>query len=451
MGMPDVTIPPPGPRAKALVERQNAVFSEPWAKKVFYPLWIDEARDSRVRDVDGNWYLDFMASDYNLGSCHPAVAKAMQEQSGKLILTLGASAQWEPFVALSERLRNLAPGHLRNGKIASASGGSEIIELATLMVRYVKKRPVILVYVGGFHGTLPITIQMTSRHSRFRAGNSPAVHDTIAVPYPYCYRCPLGLTYPECGLACADKLTETLERLAPPSDVAALVFETIQVPAGYIIPPPGYWEKIAAICKEHDILLVADEIATGMGRTGKMFAIEHYNFVPDVICLAKSLAWGAPLSAMIGRADLMDAWDSGIGVAPLTSMGGHPVSCAAALAGLDVVEREGLLKNANARGAQFVAGLRSLAEEYEEIGDIRSVGLLTGIELVRDRKTKVAAREEALKICREALNRGLIMGVYGLWDSVLRFFPPLIVTQEQIDKALSILADSFKAVLRRRR
>jgi len=439
----NVSIIPPGPNSQKLNERAKEVYNQPW---LFNPVWIKEGKDSRIEDVDGNRYLDFMASDYNLGPCHPDVVEKIKEQADKLVLTLGASAIWEPFLEFSERLRSIAPGHLKSGKIFSASGGSEMVELATMLVRSVTRKPLILTYLGGFHGTLPVTVQMTSRQSQFRKGLFPSIVDTIHIPYPYCYRCPFGLKYPECNLQCAEYLNFVLETAAPPSEIAALLFEIMQVPAGFIIPPKGYWERIKEICVKNNILTIVDESITCMGRTGKMFAIEHYDFIPDIIVLAKSVAFGEPLSIMIARSDIANKWDWGLAL--LTSMGGHPLSTAAALEGLNVIERDNILDNVEARGNQFVDGLKELEKKYEIIGDIRSVGLCTGVELVEDRKEKAPATKVARQISNEAFKRGLTMGTYGIWNNVLRFFPPLIVTKEQIDKALEILDESFKEIVK---
>lgn len=442
----DINIPvtPPGPNSQKLNERAKEVFNRPW---LFNPVWIKKGRGSSIEDVDGNIYLDFMASDYNLGPRHPDIAEKIKEQADKLILTLGASAMWESFLELSERLRTLLPGHLKDGKVFSASGGSEMVELATMLVRSVTRKPLIITYLGGFHGTLPVTVQMTSRQSRFKKGLFPSIVDAIPIPYPYCYRCPFKLKYPECDLQCAEYLNFVLDTAAPPSEVAALLCEVMQVPSGFIIPPKGYWKRIKEICEKNDILTIVDESITCMGRTGTMFAIEHYDFVPDIIVLAKSVAWGAPLSIMVARSDIAKKWDWGMAL--LTSMGGHPLSSAAALEGLNVMERENVLENVEARGNQFVDGLKELEEKYEIIGDIRSVGLCTGVELVKDKKEKVPATEVAKKISNEAFKRGLIMGTYGIWNNVLRFFPPLIVTKEQINKAVDILNESFKTVLKK--
>lgn len=437
----DIKVTPPGPKSQNLNKRASEVFSKQW---LFYPIWTEESKDSRIKDVDGNWYLDFMASDYNLGPCHPEVSRRIQEQAQKLVLTLGASAMWESFLEFAEKVRQLSPGHLKNGRVFSASGGSEIVELATMLARYVRRKPLIITYLGGFHGTLPVTVQMTSRTSKFRKGLFPSTENTVQIPFPYCYRCPLGQTYPECGIECANYLEYVLETMAPPSEVAALVCEAIQVPSGYIIPPEGYWGRVQEICHKHDILIIVDESITCMGRTGKMFAVELFDLIPDVLCMAKSTAWGMPLSAMVARRDIADSWEWG--TPPLTSMAGHPLSAAAALAGLEVVERENLLQKASERGEQFVRGLRDLEKKHGLMGELRSVGLCTGFELVKDEK-KTPAVKEAKQICQEAFKRGLIMGVYGIWNNVLRFFPPLIVTEKQIDEALAILDDAMKAAL----
>ncbi len=448
--LPKIKTEIPGSKGKVLREREKKVFGKVWNEEKFLPVWVERGEGCMVKDVDGNTFLDFMASDYNLGHTHPDIVKAIQEQSQDLILYLGFAGFWESILDFSEKLLELSPGKLKNGKVVTATGGSEIVDFAVMTARQVTRKPLLISYLGGYHGTTSAVMHYTTRNSKLRRGLFPSVEDNVFLPYPYCYRCPMNCEYPGCDFACIDYLKYTLDTVAPPDEVAALLFESMQGPGGYIIPPEGYWKEVKKVCDENGIMMIADEIITSIWRTGTMYAFEHWDIVPDIVCLAKSLAMGAPLSAFVAKKEIVDDVYNihGPGSAAAVSFGGNPIGCAAALAGFEAVERDNLDKNALERGKQFKKGFEELKEEYEQIGEIRSMGLWNGVELVEDPKTKKPATKQAKEIVWEAYKNGLIMGTYGVYSNVLRFFPPLIVEEEQIDKALEILQDAFKKVFK---
>jgi 4-aminobutyrate aminotransferase-like enzyme len=430
---------PRGPKSKELLERHarnTPVFT-------FLPVIFSEGKGTIIKDVDGNSYLDFQASDYNLGHCPPEVTKAVQEQAGKLILHCMAG-RMEIYVYFAEKIKTILPGELKNGKMTSLSAGSEANEMAMYAARVVTGRPLILGYIGGWHGELPYSMGVMARHVKYR--KPPDILNIVHLPYPYCYRCPFNLESPGCSMQCVEYTKMLLETVAPPDQVAGVIFEAIQVPNGFIFPPSGYWEKMREICKEHGILMIADEVIAAQ-RTGKWWGFENYEIVPDIVTTAKSLAYGVPLSIMVGKKEIMEkAKEVGRISSLKSSMGGSPLGCAAAIAGIDVIKRDNLLQKALKDGDYFMKGLADMQAKYSLIGDIRGKGLLIGAELVKDRRTKVPASKEAYQVCLESFKRGLVFATYGRYDNVLRFFPPLTTTRQEFDKALNILDEALKVV-----
>ena len=428
-----------GPKSEELLRR----FSSKVAPAFFLPVVFEEGKGTIIKDVDGNEYLDFNASDYNLGHCPPEVTKAIQEQASKLILHCMAG-QMKAYVDFADKIMEIMPGDLRNGKITSLSSGSEANEIAMHIARVHTGKPLILGYMGAWHGELPDVMNVMARNASYRT--PPEISNVTHLPYPYCYRCPFGLEYPSCDLRCVDYITRVLDTVAPPEKTAALFFEAIQVPGGFVVPPERYWPKVQAICKEHGILMIVDEIITAQ-RTGKWWAIENWGIVPDMITTAKSLAYGAPLSIVAGRKEIMDrALELGRVAGLKSSFGGSPLACAAAIAGIEKIKKENLLEKAVRDGEYFMKGLAEISEDHEIIGDIRGKGLLIGAELVKDRKSKQPATEEARRVTYECFKRGLVFATYGMYNNVLRFFPPLGATRAEFDKALRIINDAIATV-----
>lgn len=447
MTMSDTKVPHlvtslPGPEAQAVVARNDRAVtpSLPHA----YPLAVKHAQGVVVHDVDDNRFLDCAAgiAVCSTGHCHPRVVEAIQTQAARLLHICGADFYDPMYIHLAERLGALAPGDGPK-KVFLGNSGAEAVEAALKLARHHTGRSRVLAFFGAFHGRTMGAVSLTASKPVYHGGFGPLVPGITHVPYAYCYRCSYNLTYPACNLACVDYIENMLfARSMPPDEVAAIFVEPVQGEGGYIVPPPSWLSRLRALCDEYGILLVDDEVQSGVGRTGKMFAIEHWDVEPDIVCSAKALASGMPLSAMIARDEVMD-WPAG---AHGSTFGGNPVSCAAALATLDVIEQEGLMANASRVGQRLLDNLRDLAEESRLIGDVRGLGLMIGVELVRDKETKEMAKEETDRVMVECFERGLLVLPCG--PCSIRFSPPLIITEAQADAAFEIFAEALLAVER---
>lgn len=447
-GVPEIRTPIPGPQAQALIERSERVVSPSLPRA--HPLVVKRAYGCVVEDMDGNRYLDFAAgiAVCSTGHCHPRVVRAIQEQAERLLHICGADFYDPQYIALSERLAAITPGD-EPKQVFLGNSGAEAVEAALKLARYHTGRPYVIAFFGAFHGRTMGAVSLTASKPVYHRGFAPLLPGIIHVPYAYCYRCAHNLTYPACNLACVDSIEDLLfARSIPPDEVAAIFVEPVQGEGGYIVPPPGWLTKLRALCDRYGILLVADEVQSGIGRTGRWFAVEHEGVVPDIICIAKALASGVPVSAMVARQSVM-TWPYG---AHGSTFGGNPIACAAALATLDVIEEEGLMENAVRVGNRLLENLRDLAEESRHwgphvvIGDVRGIGLMIGVELVRDLRTKTTAKEEAEQVSAECLRRGLITLTCGV--SSIRFAPPLVVTEREADIAFGIFADALRSVSR---
>jgi 4-aminobutyrate aminotransferase len=443
--MSDVTVPHlitqlPGPQAQSVVALSGRAVtpSLPHA----YPLAVKRASGVVIEDVDGNRFLDFAAgiAVCSTGHCHPRVVQAIQDQAARLLHICGADFYDPMYIHLAERLGKLAPGAAPK-RVFLGNSGAEAIEAAIKLARYYPGRSRILAFFGAFHGRTMGAVSLTASKSAYHQGFGPLMPGVAHVPYAYCYRCAYNLTYPTCDLACVNYIEDVLfSKSIPPSEVAAVFVEPIQGEGGYIVPPDGWLAKLRALCDRYGILLVADEVQAGIGRTGRLFAVEHWNVEPDIICLAKALASGMPLSAMIARDEVMN-WPPG---AHGSTYGGNPVCCAAAQATLDVIEQEGLMENAAQVGKRLMGNLRDLAEESRLIGDVRGLGLMIGVELVKDKETKAMAKQEMEKVVHACFKRGLVLLTCG--SNCVRFSPPLIVTEAQANTAFEIFADALAEV-----
>jgi 4-aminobutyrate aminotransferase len=437
---PHIVTELPGEIARALVARSDSTVSPSLPRA--YPLVVKRAEGLIVEDVDGNLFLDCAAgiAVCSTGHCHPTVVKAIQDQATRLLHICGADFYDPNYISLSERLGEMAPGDDPK-RVFLANSGAEAVEAALKLARHSSDRPRVVAFFGAFHGRTMGAVSLTASKSVYHGGFGPMVPGIAHVPYAYCYRCAYNLTYPSCNHACVDFIEDVLfARSFPAHEVAALFVEPVQGEGGYIVPPPSWLSRLRGLCDKYGILLVADEVQSGMGRTGKMFAIEHWDVEPDIICLAKALASGMPLSAMIAREEIMN-WPAG---AHGITFGGNPVCCAAAEATLDVLEQERLMDNAARVGANLLSGLRELAEESRLIGDVRGLGLMIGVEMVKDKHTKAMAKEEANQVVLEAFKRGLLLLPCG--PNSIRFSPPLTITQAQADTALDIFATALKEV-----
>ena len=443
MDAPNLKTPLPGPKAKALIERDGKVVSPSYTRD--YPFVIARGVGATVEDVDGNVFLDCAAgiAVNSTGHAHPKVVAAIVDQAQKFLHMSGTDFYYEPQVRLGEDLAATAPfpGPVRT---FYANSGTEANEAAIKMARYHTKRFGILGFLGSFHGRTLGSLSLTSSRAIQRRGFGPMQGGTFHAPYATCYRCPVGLTPDRCGAECLDFLEEqVLVHLISPDDVAAVLVEPIQGEGGYVVPAKAFHERLRALTTKHGMLLMVDEVQSGMGRTGKMWAIEHFGAQPDVVTAAKGIASGLPLGVAIARSDVM-AWPPG---AHASTFGGNPVSCAAAIATIELL-RESLVKNAAEVGEHLLNGLRALMDKHPIIGDVRGKGLMVGVELVRDRQTKERATEERNAVVDEAFRRGML--ILGAGRNAVRFSPPLVLSKAQADTAIRIFDEALTAVTARK-
>jgi 4-aminobutyrate aminotransferase len=371
------------------------------------------------------------------GHCHPEVVRAIQEQAARLIHMSGTDFYYKELAALAEKLNQIAPGDVAR-RVSFGNSGAEAMEGAIKLARYSTGRDKIIAFLGSFHGRTMGALSLTARKAVQRAGFGPLVPGVVHAPYPYCYRCPYGKIPDTCAVECVQHIEKTLlTTISPAEETAAIVVEPVQGEGGYIVPPKKFFDELRRVCEYNGILLVFDEVQSGMGRTGKMWAAEHFDAVPDIFTVAKGIASGLPLGATVARADLM-TWPPG---AHASTFGGNPVACAASLVTIRLLE-EGLIENAARTGEYMRERMRSWPTRFQTVGDIRSLGLMIGIELVHDQQTKEKAPALRDRIVELAFRRGLL--ILGAGDNTLRLCPPLIVTRDQCDFAL----DTLEACLR---
>ncbi len=429
----------PGPQASKLILVDQTYVSPSYTR--VYPLVVKKAKGVWVHDVDGNVFLDFTSgiAVCATGHCHPKVVQAIKEQAERLLHMSGTDFYYEPQIVLAEKLGSLAPGE-GGKKVYYGNSGAEAIEAAFKLARWHTRRELNIAFFGAFHGRTMGALSLTASKAIQKKHYYPFVPGITHISYPYCYRCPYNLCYPQCGSECVHWVEETLFRTTmPPEEVAAIFIEPIQGEGGYIVPPPEFHKELHRIAKKYDILYVADEVQSGMRRTGKMFAMEHFGVAPDIMALAKGIASGMPLGAMVARADIMD-WEAG---SHASTFGGNPVSCQAALTTIQLLE-EKLMANAEAQGKRLINRLRELQNSYECMGDVRGMGLMVGVELVKDRETKTRATEWRNEIIKRAFQKGLLL--LGCGENSIRFSPPLTVTEEEVDTCLSIFEETVQEV-----
>ncbi|MCX8117862.1 MAG: acetyl ornithine aminotransferase family protein [Desulfobacterota bacterium] len=440
--VPQIVTALPGAEAKKVLEKDQKYISQSYTR--VYPLVVKRASGVVVEDVDGNRFLDFTSgiAVCNTGHCHPRVVEAIKRQADQFIHMSGTDFYYEAQSTLAQKLAEITPGP-KEKRVFFGNSGAEAIEAALKLARYHTKRPRVLAFLGAFHGRTMGALSLTASKVIHERGFSPLVPGITHIPYAYCYRCPYHLQYPACEVACVEWIREDLfKRSIPPEEVAAIFVEPIQGEGGYIVPPPEFHQKLYALAKEFEILFVVDEVQTGMGRTGKMMAIEHWNVVPDIIALAKGIASGMPLGATVSQAEVMD-WVPG---SHASTFGGNPISCQAALTTISLLE-DGLVANAERLGSYLLSQLRGLQDRFEIIGEVRGKGLMIGVELVKDRATKAKAIEERNQVIQTCFEKGLL--ILGCGENTIRLAPPLIITQEEADIALSILEEVLRDILRR--
>jgi len=407
------------------------------------PLFVRRAKGAIIEDVEGKEYIDFAGGIgvENVGHCAEQVVAAIKEQAEQYIHTCFHVVMYEPYIELAKRLNEVTPGDFPK-KTMLVNSGAEAVENAVKIARYATKRQAIIAFTNAFHGRTYMAMTLTSQSQPYKIGFGPFCPEVYRMPYPYCYRCPFGLKYPDCEIHCADYLEDFFIGHVAADSVAAIIAEPLQGEGGFIVPPPGYFKKIKAICQKHGILLIMDEIQAGMGRTGKLFASEHFDVTPDIILTGKSIGAGLPLAGVTGRAELMDAPHvGGLG----GTYGGNPISCRAGLAVLDLLNDD-MLGKAMQLGEKVRDRLMKLQERYALIGDIRGLGPMIGIELVKDRKTKEPDADEAKEIVKRCYENGLIVISCGVYHNVIRTLMPLVITDDQLERGFAILEDSLKEI-----
>ena len=407
-------------------------------------VYVDSAIGAIIRDIEGKEYIDFGVGIgvMNVGHSHPRVLKAIKDQVDRFTHTCFMVTPYESAVKLAQKLCSVAPGPFPKSAVFFNSG-AEAVENSIKIARYSKKRQGIIALEYAFHGRTLLAMTLTSKVKPYKLGFGPLAPGVYHMPAAYCYRCTFNLQYPKCDVACADYLKDFFLKHVAAEDTAALIVEPVQGEGGYIVPPPEYLSKLTKICRNHGILLVADEVQSGMGRTGRMFAVEHFKVDPDLITVAKSFAAGMPLSGVVGSKEILDSIHAG-GLGG--TYGGNPVACAAGLAVFEIFETEDLLKKGERLGRKMRERLESWHSKFEVVGDVRGLGPMMAIELVKDRKTKEPAAEEAKTLNKFCLDKGLITLVCGVFSNVLRFIPPLNIPDELAEKGLSIIEEGLASL-----
>ena len=422
MKVPHIKIKPPGPRAKEVIDRDH-LYTAPAYGRV-YPLVVKEGRGVVIEDVDGNLFLDFTSgiAVTATGHSHPQVVRAIEEQARKFLHFCGSDFYYAPMAELAEKLCRLAPGASPK-KVFLTNSGTEAVEAAIKLARYSTRRTHLIAFLGAFHGRTLGSLSLTASRSSHRAHFGPLLPDVHHVPY---------------GIEGIHALENKLFRHEMrPDEVAAIVVEPIQGEGGYVVPPADFLGKLREICERHGILLVADEIQTGFGRTGKMFACEHWGVEPDILCVAKGIASGLPLGAMIARSDI-SSWTPGTHG---STFGGNPVACAAALATIELLEN-GLVRNAAEVGAYLKERLVELKEKHAAMSDVRGLGLMIGVELAKTDSARTPDSQLRDQVMRRSFEKGLLL--LGCGESTIRFCPPLIITKAEADTAVDIFAATLK-------
>ncbi|PEX80667.1 4-aminobutyrate--2-oxoglutarate transaminase [Bacillus cereus] len=414
--------------------RKNAVPEGPYN---ITELYVQSAKGAIITDIDGNELIDFAGGIgmQNVGHCHPKVVKAIQEQVESSIHSCFHVAPYESYIALAERLNELTPGDFKK-KTMFANSGAEAVENAVKIARKATGRSAIVSFERAYHGRTLLTMSLTSKVKPYKHGFGPFTSEVYKLPYPYYYRAEEGLSPEEVDAQILAYFERFMLEEVASDNIAAIILEPLQGEGGFIVPTTTFMQGVRNICDKYGIIMIADEIQTGFARTGNLFAMDHFGVAPDLMTFSKSIAAGMPLSAVTGKAELMDAPGPGqLG----GTFSGSPVACAAALAVLDVIEEENLVKRATEIGNRMTEVFNSWKEKYEIVGDVRGLGAMTAIELVKDKETKAPAAEEVKAIMKETHSKGVITISAGIYSNVLRFLPPLVITDEQLEEGLTIL------------
>jgi 4-aminobutyrate aminotransferase / (S)-3-amino-2-methylpropionate transaminase / 5-aminovalerate transaminase len=403
--------------------------------------YIASAKGALLYDVEGREYIDFAGgiAVMNVGHSHPRVVAAIKEQADKLTHSCFMVLPYAPAVLLADKLCAAVPGPFDKMALL-VNSGVEAVENAVKIARYATRRQAVIAFENAFHGRTYLGMSLTSKVKPYKLGFGPFVPEIYRIPFAYCYRCPFNLKYPECDTACADYLKDFFTTYVAAEATAAVIAEPIQGEGGFITPPPGYFAKIKQLCQDNGILFIADEIQTGMGRTGTMFAMTHWGVAADITTVAKSLAAGMPLSAVVGRKEIMDTvHPGGIG----GTYGGNPVACAAALAVFEIFESEHLLATSRELGAKLRSRLDRFHEQFELVGDVRGIGPMLAMELVENRHTKAPAADQAKALAKYCFDQGLIILTCGTLGNVIRLLMPLNIADEELQRGLAIIENGL--------
>ena len=432
----------PGPQSKALAERTASAV--PRGLSHTTPIYVSKVEDAWLEDVDGNRYIDFAGGIgcANAGHRQEPVVAAIRQQLDHFLHTAAQVTPYENYVRVAERLNAATPGKFPK-KTLLLNTGAEAVENAVKIARAYTGRSGVIAFEDAFHGRTMMALALTSKTHPYKAGFAPLPGDVYRIPYAYCYRCSYSLNYPSCDLFCARHLEDTFKRIVASEDVAAVIAEPVLGEGGFVVPPKDFFRVLIEICHKHGVLFIADEVQTGFGRTGCMFASEYYSIEPDLLLTAKSLGGGLPLAAVTGRAEIMDApGPGGLG----GTFAGNPLSCAAALAVFDIFEREDILARANELGSQFQTRAREWQRRWPIIGDARGLGAMQAIELATSSEKREPAPQETKQVIRHCYEHGLIVLSAGSYSNVIRVLVPLVVTQAQWDEGLDVLESALQAV-----
>lgn len=420
--------------AEWLQRRERAI---PRGIATTHQIVVDHAHGAQVWDVEGRRYIDFAGGigTLNAGHTPDEVVAAIGEQARKLVHMAFPVAYYEPYIELAERLSALMPGSFAK-KTLLLNSGAEAVENAIKIARAATGRPAVIAFENAFHGRTLMTMTLTGKHRPYRSGFGPFAPEIYHARFPYRYRCGCGGNHERCPIESGEDIEQFFATTIPAEEVAAIIVEPVQGEGGFVVAPPEWLRMLRRVCDREGIVLIADEVQSGFGRTGRMFAVEHAGIEPDLVVLAKSLAAGLPLSAVVGRAEIMDGpAPGGVG----GTYGGNPVACAAALAVLDLFARDDLAGRAARLGEIIAARLQGMAERYALIGEARGLGAMQAIELVTDRETKAPAKEATARIIHRCLDEGLIVLKAGLYDNVIRILVPLVIEEQQLREGLDIL------------
>ncbi len=408
------------------------------------PIFVKQANGAIITDIEGKEFIDFAGGIgvNNVGHSHPRVVEAIKKQAEKFTHTCFHVAMYESYVELARKLNELTPGDFPKMTLL-ANSGAEAVENSVKIARYATGRDAIVCFENGFHGRTQLAMSLTSKVKPYKFKFGPFAPEIYRAPYAYCYRCHFGLQYPSCQTECADYLEKFFISHVAPESTAAIIAEPIQGEGGFITPPPEYFPKLKKICEKYGIVLIIDEIQSGTGRTGKFLAIEHWGIEPDIITMAKSFAGGMPLSAVTGKAELMNKPHvGGLG----GTYGGNPIACEVALTVLDILMEDGLIQKAKELGEELESRFKEMQSNYELIGDVRGKGPMLALELVKDRESKEPDADKAKKLVNLCFHKGLIILSCGNFGNVIRTLMPFVITKEQLDKGLAILEECIAEV-----